>query len=35
MPRFQVTLRRDAWINYLATIEAATPEQAAQKAERA
>jgi len=35
MPKYQVTLRRDAWIVYLATVEADTPEQAAQKAERA
>ena len=33
--RFKVTLRRDAWVNYSATIEAETPEDAAAAAERA
>ena len=35
MAKFQVTLRQDAWINYLATVEADTADQAAQKAIRA
>ena len=35
MAKFQVTLRQDAWINYVATLEADTADQAAQIAVRA
>ena len=35
MAKFQVTLRQDAWINYVATVEADTADQAAQIAVRA
>lgn len=35
MKRFRITLRRDAWVNYTAEIEADTPQAAAALAERA
>ena len=35
MPKFEVIVRRDAWINYLATIEAETPEAAVEAALKA
>ena len=35
MPKYKVTLRQDAWVNYETTIEALTAEEAATIAGRA
>lgn len=35
MPRYRVTVRRDAWINYTAELEAASAEDAATIARKA
>ena len=35
MTKYQVTVRRDAWVNYVATVEADSPQAAASLAERA